>query len=106
MNRGDVYWVDFDPAIGGEIQKTRPAVIVTSDRAGRHLNRLQVVPLTSNASRVFPGEALVHLNGQLEKALATQLQTASRLRFKQYIGKLTPQDVSAIESAIRVLLEL
>ena len=44
MNRGEVWWVNFDPSIGGEIQKRRPAIIVSNDVANRHLNRVQVVP--------------------------------------------------------------
>ena len=47
MNRGEVWWVDFDPSVGGEARKRRPAVIISNDRANRNLNRLQVVPLTT-----------------------------------------------------------
>ena len=106
MNRGEVYWVDFGPSRGGEPIKTRPAIIVTSDRAGRHLNRLQVVPLTTNTSRVFPGEAIVTVNGTASKAVASQLTTAALERFQERLGVLTPSDMAKVESAIRILLEL
>jgi mRNA interferase MazF len=106
MIRGEVYWVSFDPSLGGEAMKTRPAVIVTSDRAGRHLNRLQVVPLTSNTARVFPGEALVSVRGEPRKAIASQMTTAARERFRERLDILSPADMARVESAIRILLQL
>ena len=54
MLRGEVWWVDFDPSLYGEIQKTRPAVIVSIDASNQNLNRLQVVPITGNVSRIYP----------------------------------------------------
>lgn len=53
MLRGEVWWVSFDPSLGGEIQKTRPAVIVSINASNRTLNRLQVVPVTSRTGRVY-----------------------------------------------------
>ncbi|NQT68389.1 MAG: type II toxin-antitoxin system PemK/MazF family toxin, partial [Desulfobacteraceae bacterium] len=50
MKRGEVWWINFDPSIGGEIRKKRPAVIVSNDAANHFLNRVQVVPLTSSVS--------------------------------------------------------
>lgn len=42
MKRGDVWWVNFDPAVRGEVRKERPAVIVSNDAANKNLNKIHV----------------------------------------------------------------
>jgi mRNA interferase MazF len=106
MRRGEVWWIDFDPAVGGEIRKTRPAIIVSNDLANAALNRVQVIPLTSNAGRLYPSEAIVTVAGKLSKAMADQLTTASKERIKNQAGTLSRADMNAVDRVIKIQLGL
>lgn len=106
MKRGEVWWVEFDPSLGSEIRKTRPAVIVSNDAANRNLARVVVVPLTSSIGRVYPGEAMVSVGGKSSKAMTDQIMAADKSRLKSQLGELSKADLLALEDAIKVHLGL
>lgn len=106
MKRGEVWWVNFEPSVGGEIRKQRPVIIVSNDAANKFLNRVQVVPLTTSVDRLYPSEAYVILKGRQLKAMADQITTVSKKRLINRDGAVTSEDMQAVVRAISIQLDL
>ncbi|MGZ8308788.1 MAG: type II toxin-antitoxin system PemK/MazF family toxin [Rhodoplanes sp.] len=106
IRRGEIWWVAFDPSIGGETRKTRPAVVVSNDEFNVRNNRVQVLPLTSSEKRLYLFEAHVNTGERQSKAMADQIRTVSKERFQNRIGRVSRAEMAGIERAIRVQLDL
>jgi mRNA interferase MazF len=104
--RGDVCWVALDPVVGTEIQKTRPAIIVSNDAMNQFAGRVVVVPVTSNVEQCHPGEALVTIKGKPARALGDQLRSIDKVRLRGKLDTLVMAELRQVEEALRITLVL
>lgn len=80
--------------------------MISNDTANAVLNRVQVVPISSQVAVIYPAEAAVVLNGERRKAMADQIATASKRRLLRRVGTLSDDDLNAVVRAVRVQLEI
>ncbi len=115
MRRGDIVWVDLDPARRAEANKRRPAVVVSNDGANRVAEQLgrgviTVVPVTTNTTRVYPFQVLLPSDRcgllQTSKAQAEQIRAVSIDRVGAVAGRVPPDLVEDLDRAIRLHLAL
>ena len=115
MQRGEIRFVDLDPARGPEANKRRPAVIVSNDGANATAARigrgiLTVVPVTSNISRLYPFQVLLPaaVTGleRDSKAQAEQIRSVSIDRLGARIGELDATLLADLDEALRLHLAL
>lgn len=115
MLRGEIWQVDFDPARGSEAKKTRPAVVVSNDRANASASRLgrgvvTVVPVTSNVATVYPFQVFLPAAttglAADSKAQAEQVRSVAIERLRRRIGRLSAAERAQLDDAMRLHLEL
>lgn len=104
--RGDIYWVALDPALGTEIRKTRPGVIVSNDSCNAYGTRVVVLPITSNVGSLYPGEALIQLKGKPARALGDQIRSIDKVRLRSRAGRLSQDELQSVDEALRITLGL
>jgi len=104
--RGEIYWINFDPSVGQEVKKKRPAIIISNNTSNKYLKRYQVIPLSSQTGKLYPSEAIVKIAGKENKAMADQLTTVSELRFINKAGMLTQGELKEVERIVKLQLGL
>lgn len=110
-HRGEIYLVAFDPAVGSEIQKTRPAVVIQNDIYNRFGNITIVAAISSNVSgRIYPTNVFIQSpEGGLERdsiVKTNQVRSVDKQRLIQLLGKLRPETMEKVDEALKISLGL
>jgi mRNA interferase MazF len=108
--RGEIYWADLNPAIGSEISKIRPVVVVSNNLNNEFSSTITILPITSKTPKVYPFEVLLdteesHLHS-VSKIKANQIRTIDKRRIKQRIGTVSDSKLKEIEKAILIHLDI
>lgn len=110
MTRGDIYLVDFNPSVGSEIRKKRPALIISCNESNKHFSTVMVIPFSSKTEKVYPFEVLVGKEDSgLEadsKLKAPQMRSVDKARLKKYVGAINDDILREVEKAIKLHLAM
>lgn len=101
-----MWWIALDPAIGTQIRKTRPALVISNDSCNRYGSRVVVLPLTSNIESLYPGEALIVLRGKQARVLGDQIRSIDQSRLRSRVSRVTTEELLEVERAVAITLHL
>lgn len=104
MKRGDVYWVNLNPTIGGEINKLRPCVLIGATPINLARSTLVVVPLSTSAKARPPLTISVTCLGKEVTAVCDQIRSIDKSRLRSLACSLSPKDIQALEDGLRQVL--
>lgn len=111
MKRGDIYYANLSPAVGSEMDKRRPVLIVSNDANNRAATTVTILPLTSSVSRVYPFEVLLNPEEtglpKPNKVQAQQVRTISKERIiLEVVGSLSQELMQLVNAALKLHLDL
>lgn len=107
IKRGDIFFVDFDPSKGTEIQKRRPSIILSHDLINEHSTRVIVAPITSNLKKVYSFEyAIIGKSFVSGKIMMDQMRSIDKSRLSERLGNLSVKEMQDIEHIIKFVLGL
>ena len=111
MKRGEIYYANLSPAVGSEIAKRRPILIISNDINNRAATTVTILPITSNVTRVYPFEVLLQPSEsglpKLSKVQAQQVRTISKQRISgDVVGSLREGLMQLVDAALKLHLAL
>ena len=111
VKRGDIWLVGLDPAIGHEIKKLRPAVVIQNDLGNKYGPITIIAPITSQGTeKIYPIEVILDKKSsgleKISKILLNQIRAIDKRRLIKRMGKVDYETIVKIDNAIKISLGL
>lgn len=106
IRRGDIYYIDKVPVIGSEQRAGRPAIIVSNEANNRHSSTVEVVYLTTQPKADLPTHVTINSAHRSSTALCEQVTSVSVDRVRDKMGRLTEREMTQVDIALLISLDL
>jgi mRNA interferase MazF len=103
--RGDIWWVALDPALGSEIRKTRPCIVMSVKVLNERRRTVIVVPLSSSPKASPPILIPILCGGQPAAAVSDQIRAVAKERLRSRLGAITVEEMAALEDGLRQIMQ-
>jgi mRNA interferase MazF len=104
--RGDIWWVTLDPALGSEIRKTRPCIVISVRVLNERRRTVLVVPLSSSPKASPPILIPISCDGHPVVAVSDQIRAVAKERLRSRLGVVTTDEMAALEDGLRQIMQL
>jgi mRNA interferase MazF len=104
--RGEVYWINLEPATGAETKKIRPCLIISCDTGNEFSPLVMVAPITTNINKIYPFEARLDVNGKQCKVMLNQARAVDKSRLGKKIGRTHFEEMQVVDKAIGIVFGL
>jgi mRNA interferase MazF len=106
IKQGDVFWVNFDPSVGSEVKKIRPAVVVSNDINNEHSPIISIAPVTSSVTRIYSFEVEIPAGtsgmSSRSKIMVNQTRAIDKVRLIEFIGSLPDALMARVKAALKL----
>ena len=100
--QGDIYLINLEPAIGHEIKKTRPCVIISPNEMNKFISTIIIAPMTTK-SHNYPTRVSVQFQNKKGWIVLDQIRTIDKKRLIKKVGKITPNTLNKIKSILQIM---
>jgi len=104
--RGEIWQVSLEPVMGHEIDKKRPALVISNNKNNQYSSTVTLIPITSSIERIYPFEVFISKKDSGlpfdSKIKCNQIRTVDMLRLFKLIGEISIEIIKKVEDALLI----